>query len=53
MLEEAQDELIRDTWAYCKRQITWIRNRIFLQDNILLRRFYILDLYFSNLKFKF
>lgn len=43
-LSKCTEQLIMDTKHYCKRQITWIRNRMFLQSHTARQHFFVLDL---------
>jgi tRNA A37 N6-isopentenylltransferase MiaA len=43
-LSRCTEQLVMDTKHYCKRQITWIRNRMFLQSETARQHFFVLDL---------
>jgi tRNA A37 N6-isopentenylltransferase MiaA len=43
-LAKGRDQLILDTKHYCKRQITWIRNRIFVDCDQNRKHFFVLEL---------
>ena len=43
-LGRCREQLILDTKHYCKRQITWIRNRIFVDNEENRKHFFVLEL---------